>query len=163
MTGAMRVVETLSPFVCGLCFLWAGWQIPVTYIDLKQYLFRDEYRLVTFEVDALRAVKSDDYSATAVGRVEGKTEEMGLGHFYLGGSILPADAEARFAPGSRIPVYYNPAISNFTFNDRTARFVPPARYTRLTFAVQLRMLVLVYGPLVLSLALWAVVRRLNRR
>ena len=155
----MRVVEALSLFLCGLCLIWAGWQVPITYIDLKQYLFRDQYRLVVFEVDSLRTVKSDDYSATAVGKVEGKKEEMGIGHFYLGGSILPANAKARFASGSRIPVYYNPQISNFTFNDRTARFVPPERYARLTFPVQLRMLVLVYSPLVLSFILWVAVRR----
>jgi hypothetical protein len=158
----MRVGEALSLFVCWFCFIWAGWQIPITYINLKQNLFRDEYRLVAFEVDSLRAVKSDDYSATAVGSVEGKREEMGIGHFYIGGSILHADAEARFSPGSRIQVYYNPEISNFTFNSRTARFVPPARYARLTFAVQLRMLVSVYAPLVLSLILWAAVRRHNK-
>ena len=55
-------------------------------------------------------------------------------------------------------MYYNPAISNFTFNSRTARFVPPDRYERLTLSIQLRMIVLVYGPLLLSLIMWFVLR-----
>jgi hypothetical protein len=156
------MTRALSLFVCWSCFIWAAWQAPVTYIDMKQYLMRKHYRLVDFEVDSLRAVKSDDYQASAIGAVEGRHEEMGIGHFFLGSEILPAEAEARFSPGRHIRVYYNPEMSNFTFNSRTARFVSPERYERLTLSIQLRMIALVYGPLLLSLILWAVLRRYRR-
>jgi hypothetical protein len=156
---SMRLAHALSLFVCGICFLWAGWQAPMTYVDLKQYLLKDQYRLVDFEIESLRVVNLDDYSATALGTVEGRHEEMGLGHFFLGSPILPAEAEARFPPGGHVQVYYNPDISNFTVNDRTARFVPPERFKRLTIWIQLRMILLVYGPLLLSLVAWLVLRR----
>lgn len=87
---------------------------------------------------------------------------MGLDHFYLRSQILPADAEKRFKPATRFLVYYNPELTNLTINDRTARFVPPERYANLTLGHQAKMLIHVYGPLVLSLLALALVHRHNK-
>src|SRR5687768_14249244 len=104
----MRIIEFLLVIICGACFIWAGAHAPITYINFKQYLYRDTYRLVEFEVKEYRGVNADGYLAFVTGIVEGRTEEMGLGHFYLRQPILPADAENRFKPGTRFTIYYNP-------------------------------------------------------
>lgn len=161
----MRIVEFLLVIICGACFIWAFGLAGTSYINLKQYLYRDTYRLVEFEVKQFRGVTGDlyaPYGAFVIGTVERRTEKMGLGHFYLRSEILPADAEQRFKPGTRFLVYYNPELSNFTINNRTARFVPPERYVHLTLAHHIKMLIAVYGPLMLSLLAWALAHRHNK-
>jgi len=160
----MKNAKTALIFISWISFCWAAVFSPWVYINTKQCLFKDQYRLVQFKVTSLKKTSGGhSYHAAAIGTVDGVEEEMALGHFYLGSDILPADVDKRFSPGTMVKVYYNPSISNFTANSRTARFVSPERYEKLNLEVCLKFLLRIYGPFILSLVLWIYFRKHNQR
>lgn len=156
------MMQNLIKLICFLGFIWALPFAPVSYINVKQYLYKNQYVAANFVVEKLNLKCNDGCSGSVEGMILGKHENMGIGHFYLSGNllpevasaILPGDAENRFVPGSNFTVYYNPNLSNFTFNSCSARFVPEDRYMQLTGLSTIKMLAILYLPLLGSLLAW---------
>lgn len=163
----MKMTQVLIKFMCALGFIWVFAFVPGSYINVKQYIYKDTYVATNFVVEKLKLKCSDGCSGSVEGTVLGKHEEMGIGHFYLKKDmlsevmpeILPGDAENRFVPGSNFIVYYNPNLSNFTFSSCSARFVPEDRYKQLTALSTIKMLVILYLPLLGSLLAWYLTSR----
>ena len=163
----MQMTQNLIKLSCALGFIWVFAFVPVSYINVKQYIYKDQYVAANFVVEKLNLECNDGCSGSVEGTVLGNNEKMGIGHFYLYedvlpeviSNILPGDAEKRFASGNNITVYYNPNLSNFTFSSYSARFVPEDRYKQLTAVSTIKMLAILYLPLLGSLLAWYLTNR----
>ena len=108
----MKLTESIFAIYCFIGFVWAFPWSPIAYINTKQLLYKNQYKLVDFEVEKLNLTCGDGCTAIAIGKVEGRTEKMGVGHFYLYeknlpeviSQVLPADAEKLFKNGANITV-----------------------------------------------------------
>ena len=166
----MKFVEGLLGICCIIGLIWAFPWTPIAYINVKQLIYKEHYKLVEFEIDELKLSCGDVCSASVTGTVNGIKEKMGIGHFYLYedilpevlSEILPADAENNFKKGDKIHVYYNPNLSNFTFNSKTARFISIERFQQLTLARTALMLAGIFGPLTFCALGWYMIRTHNK-